>query len=63
MSTFYHLKYNICKKSIFIFYWGSTVKVAVSLPGQDLTFKTLSEVQPYHWTVAYDEFKEKWNGK
>ncbi|MFI8492537.1 cytidine deaminase [Peribacillus butanolivorans] len=52
---------GICQERLF--YWGPRVKVAVSLPGRDLTFKTLSEVQPYHWTAAYEEYKEKWNGK
>ncbi|MFD6438744.1 cytidine deaminase [Peribacillus sp. NPDC060186] len=52
---------GICQERLF--YWGPTVKVAVTLPGRDLTFKTLAEVQPYHWTAAYEEYKEKWNGK
>ncbi|MGG0288500.1 cytidine deaminase [Peribacillus butanolivorans] len=52
---------GICQERLF--YWGPTVKVAVTLPGRDLTFKTLSEVQPYHWTAAYEEYKEKWNGR
>ena len=50
---------GICQERLF--YWGPKVKVAVSLPRQDLTFKTLSDVQPYHWTAAYDEYKERWN--
>lgn len=50
---------GICQERLF--YWGPQVKVAVTLPGQELTFKTLSEVQPYHWTGAYDEYKEKWS--
>lgn len=40
---------------------GPNVSVAVTLPGQELTFKSLSEVQPYHWTGAYDKYKERWN--
>lgn len=52
---------GICQERLF--YWGPTVKVAVSLPRHDLTFKTLAEVQPYHWTAAYDEYKEKWTDK
>lgn len=51
---------GICQERLF--YWGPAVKAAVSLPGQDLTFKTLSEMQPYHWTAAYDEYQEKWKG-
>jgi len=36
-------------------YWGPNVKVAVSMPGKDIVFKTLSEVQPYHWSAAYPD--------
>ncbi|KIL53519.1 putative deaminase [Jeotgalibacillus alimentarius] len=49
---------GICQERLF--YWGQAVKVAVTVPSQSLTFKTLAEVQPYHWTAAYEEFKEKW---
>lgn len=51
---------GICQERLF--YWGPTVKVAVTLPGEALTFKTLSEVQPYHWSAAYD-FKEEWSNR
>lgn len=37
-----------------LYYWGPNVKVAVTVPGKELVFKTLSEVQPYHWSAAYD---------
>ena len=50
---------GVCQERLF--YWGPNVKVAVTLPGQDLIFKHLSEVQPYHWTAAYEEYKEKWS--
>lgn len=46
-----------------LFYWGPNVKVAVTLPGQELTFKKLSDVQPYHWTAAYKEYEEMCNEK
>jgi cytidine deaminase len=49
---------GICQERLF--YWGPAVKVAISGP-DNLVFKKLSEVQPYHWTAAYDEFNEKWN--
>ena len=45
---------GVCQERLF--YWGPHVKVAVTLPGNELVFKTLSEVQPYHWTAAYEEF-------
>lgn len=44
---------GVCQERLF--YWGPNVRVAVSLPGKDVVFKTLSEVQPYHWTNAYPE--------
>ncbi|MDQ0271429.1 cytidine deaminase [Cytobacillus purgationiresistens] len=50
---------GICQERLF--YWGPTVKVGVTLPGKKLTFKTLAEVQPYHWSAAYDDITEKWN--
>lgn len=43
---------GICQERLF--YWGPNVKVAVTLPGEDIVFKTLSEVQPYHWSAAYE---------
>ena len=52
---------GVCQERLF--YWGPGVKVAVTLPGNELVFKTLSEVQPYHWTAAYEEYEEKWNGQ
>ncbi|WP_188388345.1 cytidine deaminase [Priestia taiwanensis] len=49
---------GICQERLF--YWGPKVKVAITSLGQPLTFKTLAEVQPYHWSRAYKEFHEKW---
>ncbi|MER2132830.1 MAG: cytidine deaminase [Carnobacterium inhibens] len=34
-------------------YWGSEVKAAVTTKNNDLIFKTLEELQPYHWLNAY----------
>ena len=44
---------GVCQERLI--YWGADVRVAVSLPGKDTVFKTLSEVQPYHWTAAYPD--------
>lgn len=52
---------GICQERLF--YWGPNVKVAVTAPTQQLAFKTLAEVQPFHWTSAYSEFKEQWDRK
>ena len=38
-------------------YWGSTVKAAVTTKNNDLLFKTLEELQPYHWLSAYSDDK------
>lgn len=44
---------GVCQERLI--YWGPNVKVAVSVQGKDIVFKTLSEVQPYHWTAAYPD--------
>lgn len=44
---------GICQERLF--YWGADVKVAISVPGENPVFKTLAELQPYHWSAAYDE--------
>ena len=36
-------------------FWGEDVKVAVTLPDNSLKFVSLGELQPYHWTKAYDK--------
>ncbi|MDX8342142.1 cytidine deaminase [Rossellomorea sp. YZS02] len=42
---------GICQERLF--YWGENVKVGIYHPKGDLQFKTLKEVQPYHWYKAY----------
>ncbi|WP_145329312.1 cytidine deaminase [Paenibacillus xylanexedens] len=42
---------GICQERLF--YWGEDVKAAVYDPSGQLIFKTLSELQPDHWTRAY----------
>lgn len=45
---------GVCQERLF--YWGSDVKAAVTIPGKkELTFKTLAEIQPYHWTNAINK--------
>lgn len=36
-------------------YWGTDLKAAVTNPNGDLVFKTLKELQPFHWLGAYEE--------
>lgn len=45
---------GVCQERLF--YWGSDVKAAVTIPDKkELTFKTLAEIQPYHWTNAINK--------
>lgn len=44
---------GVCQERLI--YWGPDVKVAVTVPNKNIVFKTLSEVQPYHWTAAYPD--------
>lgn len=42
---------GICQERLF--YWGQNVKAAIYTPDGSLTYKTLNEIQPYHWYEAY----------
>ena len=42
---------GVCQERLF--YWGSIVKAAVYTPDGSLHYKTLAEIQPYHWYNAY----------
>ncbi|RWZ58594.1 cytidine deaminase [Halobacillus fulvus] len=46
---------GVCQERLF--YWGGDVKVAVTTSGENdpLMFKTLEDIQPYHWTRAYPD--------
>jgi cytidine deaminase len=39
---------GICQERLV--YWGGDVQVAISNPENKLTFKTLRELQPHHWS-------------
>lgn len=43
---------GVCQERLY--YWGSDVKAAITSKDGKLIFKTLEEIQPYHWTKAYD---------
>ncbi|WP_252312503.1 cytidine deaminase [Sinobaca sp. H24] len=48
---------GICQERLF--YWGADVKAAVTIPGKnEIIFKTLAEIQPYHWTAALNQEEE-----
>ena len=34
-------------------YWGDDVRVGVTVPGGELLFVPLCQMQPYHWSAAY----------
>lgn len=42
---------GVCQERLF--YWGPKVKAALSSQNGDLTYKTLDEIQPFHWLNAY----------
>ncbi|CAM4003596.1 cytidine deaminase [Alkalicoccus chagannorensis] len=42
---------GVCQERLF--YWGEDVQAAVTNPENALVFKTLRELQPYHWYDAY----------
>lgn len=47
---------GVCQERLF--YWGEEVRVAVTAPSETIEYKSLIEVQPYHWSKAYS--KEAW---
>ncbi|UOY89442.1 cytidine deaminase [Bacillus glycinifermentans] len=44
---------GVCQERLF--YWGPEVKAAVTVPDGGLVFKALKEIQPFHWSAAYQE--------
>ncbi|MFD1173064.1 cytidine deaminase [Oceanobacillus picturae] len=42
---------GVCQERLF--YWGEDVKAAVTNPQGAIEYKTLKEIQPYHWYKAY----------
>lgn len=44
---------GVCQERLF--YWGGNVKAAVTDASGKLDYKTLREIQPYHWYKAYEE--------
>ncbi|MBP2079192.1 cytidine deaminase [Oceanobacillus polygoni] len=44
---------GVCQERLF--YWGPTTKAAITTVSGDLIFKTLAEIQPFHWYKAYCE--------
>jgi cytidine deaminase len=44
---------GVCQERLF--YWGSDVKAGIYSAENNLIFKTLKEIQPYHWYEAYQD--------
>ena len=44
---------GICQERLA--HWGGGVKVAVSTPENNLLFKSLRELMPYHWSIVNGE--------
>lgn len=42
---------GVCQERLF--YWGGEVKAAIYTADGSICFKTLEEIQPYHWYKAY----------
>ena len=38
-----------------LLYWGNKIKVGVTSDNRQLQYKILNDLQPYHWTKAYDD--------
>ena len=38
-----------------LLYWGNQIKVGVTNNDQEVKYKKLAELQPNHWTKAYDD--------
>lgn len=49
--------FGICQERLFS--WGPQIQCAISNNTQAIIFKTLNQLQPYHWTETYyDEITE-----
>ena len=44
---------GVCQERLF--YWGENVKAAITNADGELIFKSLKEIQPYHWYKAYEQ--------
>jgi cytidine deaminase len=44
---------GVCQERLF--FWGANVKAAITNPNGKLEYKTLGEIQPYHWFKVYEK--------
>ncbi|ALM56400.1 cytidine deaminase [Staphylococcus equorum] len=40
-----------------LLYWGNKIKVGVTTDNKQPQYKFLNDLQPYHWTNAYDDIE------
>lgn len=51
---------GICQERLM--FWGNSVKIAVTNPKNEIIFRTLAELSPYHWSGAFpEEEREKYD--
>ena len=43
---------GVCQERLF--YWGPDLKAAITTLDGKIAYKTLEEIQPFHWSKAYD---------
>ncbi|SFC87149.1 cytidine deaminase [Bacillus sp. OV322] len=43
---------GVCQERLL--YWGPNLKAAITNSGEKLEYKTLKEIQPFHWSKAYN---------
>ncbi|MGX9416441.1 cytidine deaminase [Vibrio sp. WJH972] len=44
---------GVCRERLV--HWGGDVMAAVSTPNDELTFKSIRELMPHHWSLAFGE--------
>jgi len=44
---------GVCQERLV--HWGGDVMAAISTPNNELTFKSIRELMPNHWSIAYGE--------
>jgi cytidine deaminase len=44
---------GVCQERLF--YWGSELRAAITSHDGGLVYKTLKEIQPFHWSEAYKD--------
>lgn len=48
---------GVCQERLI--YWGNQVKVGVTNKDENIKYVTLKDLQPFHWSNAYDDIEFK----